>query len=142
MTVCDHCQGGLEIGEGLNPVDLAGFDQRSDATPSDAAFVMTREERVFPIEGDGSDQVFDAVVVDLDAAISQEGLQPIPVIMDVIQLFTQSGFGGDLAALRLQPFAEGRDQRGTAGLTGRQTLAGGDATDISFDGIDLGNAAP
>ena len=82
MTVCDRCQGGLEIGEGLDVVDFAGLDQRCDAAPSDATFVVTREERIFPIESDGSDQVFDAVVVDLDAAIGQEGLQPIPQKFD------------------------------------------------------------
>ena len=102
---------------------------------------MTREECVFPIEGDRADQVFDAVVVDLDAAIGQECLQPVPVIMDVIQLFAQPGLGGDLAALLLQPITESRDQWSTAGLAGRQTLAGGDATYIGFNGIDFGNAA-
>ena len=102
---------------------------------------MPSEEGVFPIEGDGADQVFDAVVVDLDAPIGQEGLQSVPVIVDVSQLFTQPGFGGDLAALSLQPFTEGCDQRGTASLTGRQALAGGDAPDIGFNRIDLGYAA-
>jgi len=141
MTIGDRCEGGLEIGKGLNPVDLAGFDQRCDAAPGDTALVMPGEEGILAIEGDGADQVFDAVVVDLDAPIGQEGLQPIPVIVDVIQLFTQPGFGGDLAALCLQPVAEGRDQWSTAGLAGRQALAGGDATDIGFNGIDLGDAA-
>ena len=102
---------------------------------------MTGEERVLAIESNGADQVFDAVVVDLDAAIGQEGLQPIPVIMDVIQLFTQPGFSRDLAALGLQPIAEGRDQWSTASLAGLQSLAGGDATDIGFDSIDLGDVA-
>ncbi len=102
---------------------------------------MTGEDRIFPIEGDGADQVFDAVVIDLDTRIGQEGLQPVPVIMDVVQLFTQPRLGGDLEASSLEPIAEGRDQWSTAGLAGRQTLAGGDATDIGFDGIELGNAA-
>ena len=63
MTIGDRCEGGLEIGEGLDAVDLTGFDQRCDAAPSDTAFVMTREERILAIKGDGADQVFDAVVV-------------------------------------------------------------------------------
>lgn len=103
MTVCDRCQGCLEIGEGFNAVDLAGLDQRCDATPSDAAFVVTSEECVLAVQSDRPDQVFDAVVVDLDTPIGQEGLQPVPVIVDLIQLFTQQGFGRDLAALCLQP---------------------------------------
>ncbi|GGO62961.1 hypothetical protein GCM10011315_43170 [Roseovarius pacificus] len=91
---------------GVDIVDLAGFDQRRDAAPGDAAFAMAREEGIFAIESNGADQVFDAVVVDLDATVAQEGLQPIPVIVDVGKLFTQPGFGGDLAALCLQPVAE------------------------------------
>lgn len=87
MAVGDGCQGGLEIGEGLDAVDLSGFDHRSDAAPGETALVMTSEERFFAIESDRADQVFDPVGVDLDAAVGQEGLQPIPVIMDVGQLF-------------------------------------------------------
>lgn len=67
MAVGDGCQGGLEIGEGLDAVDLAGFDQRGDA-----ALVVAGEECVLAIEGDGADQVFDPVGVDLDAAVLQE----------------------------------------------------------------------
>ena len=106
MAVGDRGQGGLEIGKGLDAIDLAGFDQRSDAAPGDAAFIVTGEERIFAIEGDGADQVFDPVGVDLDAAVGQEGLQPVPVVMDVGQLFAQPGFGGYLPALRLKPIAE------------------------------------
>ena len=80
MAVGDGCQGGLEIGEGLDAVDLAGFDQRSDAAPGDAAFIVTGEERIFAIEGDGADQVFDPVGVDLDAAVLQEGLKYPPYL--------------------------------------------------------------
>lgn len=102
---------------------------------------MSSEKAVFPTGGDGADQVFDAVVIDLDTPIGRERLQPVPVIMDVVQLFTQPRLGGDLEASILEPIAEGRDQWSNAGLAGRQTLVGGDATDIGFDGIDIGNAA-
>ena len=47
---------------------------------------MPSEEGVFPIEGDGGDQVFDAVVVDLDAPIVQESLQPVPMMMSEREL--------------------------------------------------------
>ena len=94
MAVGDGCAGCLEIGEGLDGVDFAGLDQRGDAAPRDAAFIMAGEERVFAIEGYRADQVFDPVGVDLDAAVVQEGLQPVPVVMDVGQLFAQPGFRG------------------------------------------------
>ena len=75
MTVGDGLQGCLEVGEGLDAVDLAGLDQRSDATPSDAAFVMACEERILAIEGNRTDQIFDPIGVDLDATVRQEGLK-------------------------------------------------------------------
>ncbi len=71
VAVGDRGQGCLEICEGLDAVDLAGFDQRGDAAPGDAAFVMASEEGILAIEGDGSDQVFDPVAVDLDTSVGQ-----------------------------------------------------------------------
>ena len=117
MAVGNRGQGSLEICEGFDTVDLAGFDQRSDAAPSDTASVVSGKEGVFAIEGDGADQVFDPVVIDFDAPIMQEGLQPVPVVMDIGQLFTLAGFGRYLAALCLQPVGEGRHQRRGACLT-------------------------
>lgn len=83
MAVGNRCQGCLKICEGFDAVDLASFDQRGDAAPGDAAFVVAGEERVFAIESYRTDQVFDPVGNDLDAAVAQEGLQPVPVVMDV-----------------------------------------------------------
>ena len=74
VAIRDGRERRLEVGEGLYAVDLAGFDQRSDAAPGDAAFVMASEEGVLAIEGDGSDQVFDPVAVDLDTCVGQDGL--------------------------------------------------------------------
>jgi len=141
MAVGDRGQGDLEIGEGVDVVNLAGLDQRGDAALSNATFIMTGEEGILAIEGDGADQVFDPAGVDLNATVLQECLQPVPVIMDVGQLFAQQGVGGDLAALCLQPVAEGCDQWRGANLTGGQTLAARDAADVGLDGIELGDAA-
>jgi hypothetical protein len=87
MTVGDRGQGGLEISEGLDAVDLAGLDQRGDAAPGNAAFIVTGEEGILSIERNGADQVFDPAGVDLDATVVQEGLQSVPVIMDASELF-------------------------------------------------------
>ena len=80
VAVGDGSQGGLEIGEGLDAVDFAGLDQRSDEAPSDVALVMAGEEGILAIEGDGADQIFDPVGVDLDAAVLQEGLKYPPYL--------------------------------------------------------------
>ena len=133
--------GGLQIGEGLNAVDLAGLDQGGDAAPSDAAFVVTCKKRVLATDSDWSDQVFDAVVVDLEAAVGQQGLQPILVVMDIGEFLTQPRFAGDLATLCLKPVAEGGHQRCNARLTGGEALAGRDAAGVGLDGIELGDTA-
>ncbi len=140
MTVGDRCQRCLEVGEGFDAVDLAGFDQRCNAAPGDAAFVVPGKEGLLAIDCDRADQVFDPVVVNLDTTIGQEGLQPVPVVMDVCELLAEPGLAGDFAALRLQPVAEGSDQRDAAGLAGRQSLARVDTTDIGLNGIEFGDA--
>ena len=107
MTVGDGLEGGFEICEGLDAVDLCGLDERCDAAPGTPTFVMSGKQRVFPVESDGPDQVLDAVGIDLDPSIVQEGLQPAPVPMDVGKLFPQARLGGDAQALLAQPFPEG-----------------------------------
>lgn len=68
-------------------------------------------------------------------------MQPVPVIVDIGELFAQPGLGGDFSTLRLEPFAKGRHQRCGAGLTGREALTGGDAADIGLDNVEFGDAA-
>ncbi len=102
---------------------------------------MTGEQRVFAIEGYGSDGVFNSVVFDFDAPIVQECLQRVPVIMDVCELFAQSGFCGDPSALLGQPKAEAGNQRGGFPLAGHQALLGCASPDTGFDLVDLGDAA-
>lgn len=54
---------------------------------------MIGEESILAPEGDGADRVFDLVGDDLDATVVQECLQPIPVIMNVGQLFAEPELG-------------------------------------------------
>jgi hypothetical protein len=51
---------------------------------------MTGEERVLSRQGDRADQILDGIGVDLDAAVMQEGLQPVPLAMDVDQLLAEA----------------------------------------------------
>jgi hypothetical protein len=44
---------------------------------------VAREQRVLSGQGKRADQVFDSVGVDLDPAILEEGLQAVPVSMDI-----------------------------------------------------------
>ena len=72
--------------------------------PNALAFSSCCGERIFAFERDGADQIFNLVWFDLDAAIGQECLQPVPVIVDIGKLLSQVR----LYRLRLKPFLEGR----------------------------------
>ncbi len=85
---------------------------------------MTCKERVLAVESDGPDEIFDPVGVNLYATICQERLQAVPLVMDIGELFSQTGFGGYLATLCLKPFPEGRHQGRGAGLAGGEALTG------------------
>lgn len=49
MSGCDSGECCFDISKWFDIVDFAGFDQRSDAPPSDTAFVVTCKERVLAI---------------------------------------------------------------------------------------------
>ena len=56
----------------LDPVEFAGLDQGRDDGPVLCSRIMTREECVFTVQGDGTDGALDRVVIELDAAIARE----------------------------------------------------------------------
>ena len=93
MAVGDRLEGCLEVGEGLDAVDFRRLDQGCDAAPCLPAFVVAGEERVLAAQGYGTDQVLDAVGVDFDAAIVEEGLEPVPVAVDLGELLPEAGLG-------------------------------------------------
>lgn len=90
MSGGDGFQGCLEVVEGLSAVDRCNGEQEGDARPSSLALVMSGEGHILAGQGDRPDQVFDAVGVDLDAAVAQEGLQPVLVTMDIGQLLAKT----------------------------------------------------
>ena len=141
MAAGDGLEGGLQIGEGLDAVDLGGLDQRRDAAPGPSALVVPREERVFPVQGDRANEVLDGVGVDLDTSVMEEGLQSVPVAVDVGELLAKAGLGRDAQTLLLQPVTEGGDEGCCPRLPGREPLPGGAASDVGFDSVELGDAA-
>ena len=70
---------------------------------------MTCEERVFAVEGDGADRAFDGIIVDFDAAVTEEHAQPVPVFGDVFQGFSGWLFCRDAGAVFGEPELEGVD---------------------------------
>jgi len=86
---------------GLDAVDLRGLDQGRDAPPRPAALVMASEQGVLSVQSDRADQVLDAVGVDFDTPVLEEGLKPVPMAVDVGELFPKAGLGRDTQSLFL-----------------------------------------
>ena len=72
----------MKVGEGLDAIDLCCGDERSDAAPGMATFIMTGEESVLSRQGERTDQVLDSIGDDFDAAVVEESLLPFPLLVD------------------------------------------------------------
>ena len=90
MSLGDRFECRFQIGKRFNAVDLRRFDQRGNPAPGLGALVVAGEECVLSVEGNRAHEVLDCIGVDLDPAIGQEGLQSIPMAVDVTELFAQA----------------------------------------------------
>ena len=77
---------------GLDPIEFAGLDQGGDDGPVLRPGIVSGEERIFAVEGYGTDGALDWIVVEFDAAIGEEQAQPVPVFGDVFQGFSSRRF--------------------------------------------------
>lgn len=111
VPASNGCQDGGQIALGLDPVEFAGPDQGRDDGPVLRAGIVTCEERIFAIEGDGTDGALHGVAVEFDATIIKEQAQPIPVFGDVFQGLSGWRLGRDAGAVRREPDFEGVDDR-------------------------------
>jgi hypothetical protein len=78
MAVDDLRDGRREKGVGINIVEFASLDQRSDHGPMFCAAIGAGEQRILAIEGDRPDPTFDDLGVNLNAAVVDEAAQPVP----------------------------------------------------------------
>jgi hypothetical protein len=69
----------------IDAVHLAGFDHRGDDGPVFGTGIVTGEEGVLSVQGDGADGAFDGVAVDFDAAVGQEAAEAVAVSGDIGQ---------------------------------------------------------
>ena len=99
VSTCDGGQDAGQIAVWVDPVEFAGFDQGRDDGPVLCAGIMSGEERVFAVQGNGADGSFDGIVVELDAAVVQEPAQAISVFGDVFQGLSGRRFGRDAYAV-------------------------------------------
>jgi hypothetical protein len=77
MAVDDPGEDVDQVGERIDIVQLTGFDQRRDDGPMFGAAIGACEQRIFPVERDGTDGAFDGVVVEFDATVVDEARQAL-----------------------------------------------------------------
>ncbi len=109
VPVDDGLEGLRQVGMGLDGVEFAGLDQRGDGGPVRGTGVMTGEERVLSVQGDGADGSFDGVVVHLDTTVGEEAAKASPVFCDVFQRLAQGGLCRHAGAVVGEPGLEGGD---------------------------------
>ena len=68
----------LEIGEGLDVVELGGGEEGGDGRPAVGAAIGSGEQVVLAAERDGADGALDGVVVEFDAAVIEEAAEGVP----------------------------------------------------------------
>ena len=67
--------GGQDTGKvamGFDSVEFAGLDQGCDDGPVLRSGIMACEERIFAVEGDGTDGALDGVGIQFDATVVDE----------------------------------------------------------------------
>jgi hypothetical protein len=72
---------------------------------------MSREQRIFPVEGNGANGALDNVAVHLDGTVIEEQLKAAHIFGNVAELFTKARFGGDAGSLNFKPDLEVIQQR-------------------------------
>lgn len=72
VPVCDGCQDARQISMRLDHVEFAGFDEGCDDGPVLRPGIVTSEERIFAVQGNGANGTFDGIVVELDATVVEE----------------------------------------------------------------------
>jgi hypothetical protein len=134
-------QGVAQIGEGLDPAQLARFDETCDQSPMLSTAVAAREEGILDCELLRTNRPFDGIAVHFDAAIGQEPAQAWPACQAGADGRGQAASAGDEVELLLEPGLEVVHQRPRAFLADAQPNRGGTAAQLGLDGIKLDIAA-
>lgn len=88
---CGGERGG-HVGQRIDGIEFAGFDERGDDCSVLGSCGMPRKECVLAIRGYRPDGPLDAIVVDLYPAVDQEELQTIPIFGNVGQSLAEEEF--------------------------------------------------
>jgi hypothetical protein len=95
----------------IDAVQLASFDERSDACPVLRALIVASEQCIFAIENKRTNTSFDNVGIELDAAVVEEAGEAFPVVQGVADAFSDRRLGRDARELLLEPGFERQELR-------------------------------
>src|ERR1700733_2861272 len=99
------CQQVSEIGLWIDAIQLTGLDERCQAGPVFAAFVAARKKAVFSRQTDRPHGALDAVVIEFDASVVEELLQPIPMVQCIPDRLGRWTASRQFRDLRFEPEA-------------------------------------
>ena len=98
-----------DVGLWIDIVELGGLDERGDDGPVFGAAVGAGEQAVLAGQRQGPDGALDGVVVDLDAAITEEDSGPPSGTARITELFpTRSKSGLSTSSLSIKPSLDWR----------------------------------
>ena len=119
----------LEIGEGLDVVELCGGYEGANGRPSAAAAVRSREQMVFAPECDGPNGALDRIVVEFDASVVEESGEGWPARERITNGFRERTRRWNATELHLKPGLHHLDERPSAGVTNMPARVCGAALD-------------
>jgi hypothetical protein len=117
MSVGHSFQDILEVGEGLDVVELCCGDEGTDGRPARGTSVGSGEQVVLAAQRDGAHGSFDGVGVEFDAAVIEEAAKGIPAGQGVADGISQAAARRDLGELRLKPGFHRSGQRSRVNLS-------------------------
>jgi hypothetical protein len=72
VSIDDGCEDAGQVAVRFDLVQFAGLDQRREHGPVLRSSIVTGEECVLSLQGDGADGAFNGIVVHLDATVGEE----------------------------------------------------------------------
>lgn len=110
LAVDDGGERSSQIGEGINRIELAGFDERGDYRPILCSRIVSGEESILPVQRYRTDGPLTGVVIDLYAAVGQEDTEAVPVFGDIGECFAKRRLASDTSTMLREPGSYVGDQ--------------------------------
>ena len=128
----------LEVGEGLDVVELRGADEGEDRCPACGAAIGSGEQVVLAAERDGANGTLDGVGVEFNAPVIEEAAKATPTVQCIADRIGKAATGRNVSELRLEPSLHRRDQRKRLCLSRALSSGGRLSPDIGGRGLAFG----